>query len=156
MLSPEQQLDHALVRSKVVELRTQGYRAPEIANHLGLDQTTVNRHIKAAVEEFHKDITDVIRERTQTHDDRCEDLYSRIHAEIRHDPEFDPDKYRLAIAILERQSKLLGLDKAKVPGDNKNRQDWLAEATPAELEAEALRMGIPVPQKFITMGTNKS
>lgn len=99
----------------------------------------------------------LIQQRYLEHDARLEFLYDsvarRIHemANFPGGPVVDEKLVRAAVAVLDRQAKLHGLDAVK-PAGGRNNMDWLDESKPiADVLREAEALGLVVPDAFRTV-----
>lgn len=140
-------------REKVIALRQKGKTRAEIAKELDLTMTAVNAAIETTIVELRDGAPLLVEEMYHLHHERLEQLYAIVQKRIDAMVEFDSDVFKIALSILERQSKLHGLDKANAKqktkvGKTSRDSDWLDNATPSELIYEAESYGLTVPEKF--------
>jgi hypothetical protein len=133
----------ALVRARVIEMKTEGWSSRDIAKDVNLSETQVRHLIRQAVEAARAAERALITERYHVQDLRVEWLIEKIMGLIRTAPEFDERLLRQVIALFDRQAKLHGLDKNRTPST-----DWLSSAPPDELLRIAKERGIKLPEKF--------
>lgn len=135
----------------VLKMRHDGKVLREIATELGVSYTSVKSAVATYRVQMSAEMLEVADEYFQLHVDRLEGLWARVQKELTALPQFDEKVFKVAIQILERQAKLLGLDRgnraAGVPRTG-GQKDWLAEATPSELIAEIESYGLQVPERF--------
>lgn len=143
----EELLDDAEKTREVFDLRRDGLDAVEIAVRLGCGVQHVHRIMRTAVDRMRADEQTLIRERFFTHDARLEWLYKRLVEQINASPCFDEKLVRAAVTVLDRQARLLGLDRAKIQQVPES-QAWLDKATPEELVRMAEERGLKLPEKF--------
>lgn len=144
---PDEALDAA---ERIVQLRAEGRPTSEIAKTvLGEDTQATRRHVFRVIEKSVKaaydKMTDRIREAFVINDTRLEMLYSRVHAHAMSLTHFDDRVFRVLLMILERQSKLLGLDKGGDQRGSRTGRFLEADAKPTEICLAIERMGVKVP-----------
>lgn len=132
---------------QILELRAKGYRHSRIAEKLGINEETV----KARLEEAHKAardrLGDLVNQRQHEHDGRLEWLWSVCAAELEAG---NLSMIKSALTILERQSKLLGLDVRPMVGGNGYEDDkWYACAPVQAVLDAGEKMGMSI-QRFKT------
>lgn len=133
----------------VISLRAAGVPAKEIADSLGLSVPRVYQYLAEATTAARERNVDLVEEMFLLHQERLERLFRLAQAHIDKCETFDDRAFRVAILILERQARLLGLDKTpEKPGGKSGGYDWLENSTKEELIAEAERRGLRVPEKF--------
>lgn len=138
------ELDHWLKHREVVKLRSAGLTVREISEQMGAPQRTVYRWIAEAANAIRRENRSFTQEMFLAHVYRLERLYQIVQQRI-DEAGFSRDAVRAAIDILDRQSKLLDLDRSK---SYRGRNDWMDDAKDEELIAEARRLGLHVPEKF--------
>jgi hypothetical protein len=151
----EDNFEYWAMRQDVMERRARGESHESIAKDLGVQVRAVHRWIKEVVDEVRLRSVDYAEEMFVIHSNRLESLYQRVQKYIDEMVLFDEKMFRIAVLVLERQSKLLGLDKAGKPV-GADAYEWLKNATPDQLIQHAKDMGLRVPEKFsvpVHMGT---
>lgn len=145
-------------REKVMSLRMKGKTREEIAKELDLSVRSVDQAINTTITELRDAAPLIVEEMFSVHQLRLEALYQIVQKKIDEMLDFDERLFKVALSILERQSKLLGLDRDKVKTKTSRADryhettDWLEDATPSELIHEAESYGITVPEKFKLVG----
>jgi hypothetical protein len=133
-----------------VESRCKGENPAVTAARLGITGRQAYRILRAAAERTRDHMVEILEARLAEHDAKCEWLYDVCARKIQtlvDKNEFDANVIRAAIAVLERQAKLLGLDKTKLKQGPGNA-DWMDTADDAALVRAADRMGIKLPESF--------
>ena len=121
-------------RPQVMKLRLQGYSADEIALKLLLRPSTVRADLDRMAQEAERESPSKLSQR-QTHNGRLEMLWRAVQAAV---DAGNPQGISVALKVLERQSKLMGLDvdpKATVTLLAPNSAQWdtiLAQPTPSK------------------------
>lgn len=148
------------LHARVIDLRSQGLSVPKIVKRLAKEGTplvavTVYQLINEYAQSVRESILELGTNRFAEADARLEYLYRQVVRRLRKAavaPECDDAKYaaliRAALAVLERQARLLGLDKTKERGGTGN-SDWLEGKTPAQLVQLAGQWGIQLPERFV-------
>lgn len=143
-------LDHWLKHREVIRRRSAGQNVAEIAAEMGEPERTVYRWIAEATQAVRAENRSFVQEMFLISFHRLERLYEIIEKRLAKmatdDALFSRDVFRAAIDVIDRQSKLLGLDRNKV--GSKGRDEFLDGASDADLVAEADRLGIRLPEKF--------
>lgn len=143
-------------RERVIQMRNKGLTRAQIATACDLTLSQVNQAIETTILELRDGAPLLVEEMYHVHHERLEALFQLVQSKIdKMDPDvFDLDLFKAALSILERQAKLHGLDhdkknqkKTRV-GATDRGDDWLDNATPAELIHEAESYGLNVPEKF--------
>lgn len=143
---------------KVLDLLAEGKTHVEIAKLLGLSVRQVATRVREVVAEARENARDHVNLRFTQHDERLEYLYKmclkRINAmNLRQNADdewgFDDKAVRAAVAVLDRQARLLGLDRTVNTG-GQNFNSWLDNQSGADLERLAVQYGIDLPKKFET------
>jgi hypothetical protein len=137
----------AMTADAVLRMRAKGVPYSEIAEQTGMDVRSVRRLVQDEVQRVRAELAEDVAEMFVLHNERLEALYRITRTHIDNMAVFDDRPIKVALLILERQSRLLGLDKDAKPGRG-NTYDWLENATPTDLIAEAERRGIRIPEKF--------
>lgn len=148
---PTEEESDPILALHAYDLRRVGFSRQEIATAMGLDISTVERLLSKVLKELQVANASRAEEAYQLQDMRLEELYRRVHELIVKAEGFDDRLFKTAITILERQAKLLGLDKTTRSSPVKlaaRDQKWMDEATPSELVAEVESYGIEVPARF--------
>jgi len=130
----------------VLALRAQGKTYPEIGSALGLSPSQVREAIDEATAETRERISELADERMVTADARIEWLLDKVSKLIAEDQGFDEKKYKVAIALLERQARLLGYDRRTEPGAIGG--NWLDGQPPSKLRQIADDLGLKLPDAF--------
>jgi hypothetical protein len=129
----------------VIRLRAEGKSTIQIGEKLGVPDRTVRNWLAEASAELRAENRAFAAEMFTIHQQRCEDLYARVRKKLKN--QFSIDLVKVALLILDRQSRLLGLDRAG-RGNTPMSNDWLENATTQELIDRAKELGVPVPEKF--------
>lgn len=137
-------LDHEIKLKLVIRLRSEGKSSYQIGELLGVPDRTVRNWLNEATTMVRATNREFINEMFAIHQHRLEALYQEVVKKLAE--HFSTDLVKTAILLLDRQSKLLGLDSQRTRLNN----DWLEQATDDELIAEAKRLGVPIPQSFET------
>jgi hypothetical protein len=151
-LTSEDQRDAQTVL--VLRMLAQGQNNVQIAEALGITARQAAARIKEVVDQAREDAAAHVKLRFTQHDERCEYLYrcclKRINsANLKHSGEFDDKAIRAAVAVLDRQARLLGLDRTANTG-GQNFNVWLDNQSGADLERLARQYGIEIPRPFAT------
>lgn len=139
---------------KAWNMRQDGINLPDIAVALGIPASVIQAGLRAMSVLRSKEGLEQAEEFFQLHLDRLEKLWANVQDRINKLEAFDDRVFKLAIQILERQSRLLGLDRGTSGGGRvnnpgkKKEADWLEEATPMELVTEIESYGLEVPARF--------
>jgi hypothetical protein len=138
--------------SQIVSLRASGKSATDIAEAIGCDVRTVYRSIKDEAEKVRAGTAELVSSMFMLHQERLERLWAKAQERIDalEDTASSADfchAVRAAIMILERQARLLGLDREKAGGRGA-AADWLDTASEAELRVTAERYGLRIPEKL--------
>lgn len=148
------------VHTRIIELRAQGVSVPKIVEQLAKDDTPLAYNtVYQIVREYANAVRDEAlqrgEERFAEHDARYEYLYGQIQrrlARAAENDEYDDGKFaalvRAAVAVLDRQARLLGIDKVKTP-NSPAQHDWLDRATPGQLVELAQKFELKLPEKFV-------
>lgn len=143
-------------RDRVIKARALGKTSQEIADEEGIHPSSVDTLVREAAAEVRAKTNDFVEERFAMHDARYEYLYKIVQKKLDDASLADLHAFaglvRAAISVLERQSKLWGLDRAK-PDGGKGR-NWLDDASPAQLVKMAGEMGLTLPDKFVKGANN--
>ena len=100
-----------VARAKAWELRKVGLSEREIARQIGVSPATAHRYIARVVDELKADTLDVAREYRAVQLERLEDMYVRLQALLSsQSPGVKMGAIDRAVKLLERTSRLLGLD----------------------------------------------
>lgn len=146
--------------NQVIDRRARGESAEEIAHDLNVDVAVVYRTIRTVADQTRVSVLDKAAELFMVHERRLEQLYRVCQRKLDLMVDtglFDANVIRCALLILERQSRLFDLDRAKrgtagaaSPG---GRNDWIDKATDAELVRVAREQyGITIPERFVLDG----
>lgn len=137
---------------KALVYRREGKLYTEIGVLLGEPAVNVRRALAALRVATTNEALDVADEYFNLHIERLEALWATVSSTINALLGFDDRVFKVALAVLERQAKLLGLDRGsggRNPTPRPSRdKDWLSEATPSELIAEIESYGLEVPKRF--------
>ena len=121
-----------------------------VERETGLGREYVATLIREAAEELRKRNAEHVDAAFMQQDAAICDLYARCIACILTSPVFPEKAILCALKLMERRSRLLGLDKDKGPTKSGGGFAWLDKASPGDLEALAKSYGIPVPVPFAT------
>jgi hypothetical protein len=146
---PVRHLDHEIRLKLVIRLRSEGKSSYEIGQTLGVPDRTVRNWLSEASQQVRAENRQFTSEMFTIHQHRCESLYAMVRKRLEDPISFTTDLVKVALAILDRQSRLLGLDRTKNAGRT-NSNDWLENASTEELVQAARDAGIPVPESFNT------
>lgn len=141
---PANKLDRELMIKRVIALRSEGKSTDQIATVLDMPARTVRNWLSEATAEIKADNRDFLAEKFAIHNHRCEWLYQRVMKELKE--RFSTDLIKTLLLILDRQARLLGLDKSGQA--RKDINAWIESATDEQLIAEAKKYNIPIPEKF--------
>lgn len=143
----ETQLEWAERLEYVLRQRARGVPVSQIAKELGLNPRHIFTYLQQAAEDTRTRIQELCDQRFSEHDSRYEYIYRSLVVKLESvtDPKDFAAIARAAVTVLERQSRLLGLDRDK-PSGGGNRSDWLDSATPSEILSIAKNYGIAVPE----------
>ena len=156
---PQMDLAWAERRDRIVELRAKGMLPREIGPTVGMTENAVYQVLREAAEEVRDRMQERIEQRFMEHDARYEYMYRQVQDKL--SAAVSPDgvalmtlsEYagllRAAVAILERQAKLLGLDRNPGGAGGQRKGDWLDSATPKQLIDLAAKYGLDTPGKFV-------
>lgn len=145
---------------RVIELRAQGLSVPKIAKQIaqeGFDLScqTCYQIVREYAETVRENAVGWGEERFAEADARLEYLYAQIQERLAAaalNPLCDDGKFaglvRAAVAVLDRQARLLGLDRTKALGGT-GQHDWLDKTTPAQLAALAEKFDLKLPKQFV-------
>lgn len=135
---------------EILRLRAAGHTYSQIAQQTGVEERQAKRAVRDTVLAVRADLSDDVAEMFLLHHERLENLFRIVRERIENQPAFDDRPFKLAITILERQARLWALDRTGPAGNGKDKgtYDWLQNATPSDLIAEAERYGIKVPERF--------
>lgn len=152
---PDRQLEHHEQVLALLEKRAQGKSTKQAAIDLGISQQHAGALVREAIEQVKRDQADLITQRRLEHDAKLEYLYNVCLAHVQAlvaANAFDDKAIRCAVSILERQSRLWGLDLSGTK-TSEGRADWLDTASSSAVLAEAERYGLKVPEPFrVKMG----
>lgn len=130
----------------ILRLRAEGMGHVEIAAALGCTTSVVSAQLARAREQARRDMANIAGERLVVADARIEWMLDKVAKMIASDIGFDDKKYKVAIALLERQAKMLGYDRQ--PDPNKGTEDWMEKASKEKLVEYAEELGLSVPTTF--------
>lgn len=99
--------NHGVRKARALELRIEGYSQAEIAQLLGVNQSTVSRMIKGALQERAAKGVDGLRELEQERVDALQKVMWK------HAKQGDTHAAAVVTRLLDRRAKLLGLDAAR-------------------------------------------
>lgn len=156
MIDAARELDIATRMNNIVGRRARGQSPEEIAADLGLSVVYVCQMIREAAVHQRGAAESLVSEMFMLHHIRLEALYKVVQARIDvmvASNFFDARVIRSAIEILERQSKLLDLDRAKRGTEgaagNCGTLAWMDKMTNEELVKTAREQyGIVLPPTF--------
>lgn len=126
-----QQTKIAVRRETVARLHLEGQTERQIAAELDVSIATISADLKAARQEWQRQYAESYDAACALQLARVERLWFDIYPAIE---KGDLRAVEVAIRLLERQAKLLGLDKP----NKVEIHDWRAEATEAGLDPQAL------------------
>lgn len=136
------ELDHWLKHKEVIRRRAAGMGVEQIAVEMGVERRTIYRWIAEAANAIRSENKSFTQEQFLINYHRLERLYELIEQKLV-EVGFQRDVFRAAIDILDRQSRMLGLDRG-----GPSRGQWLETASNDDLVAEARRLGIKIPDNF--------
>lgn len=149
-------LEIAQQTEQVLAWIAEGLPHSEIAVKLGVKVAVVATRIREVIAQAREHAREHVQKRFTQHDERCEYLYKvclkrinsmHLRQNVADEWGFDDKAVRAAICVLDRQAKLLGLDRGgHVGGPNFN--SWLDNQSGVELEKLAAQYGIDLPKKF--------
>lgn len=144
--------DFVARNARIVKLRTEGKTPHETATLVGCDVRTVYRVIKDEADRCRAATGDLVDEMFMLHQERLERMWAAAQKRLDELSPLAPAAdwcaaVRAAIMIMERQSRLLGLDRERNLG-GANKADWLDGASEEELRATASRYGLHVPERL--------
>lgn len=142
---PEKCIDQWEKYRRVIDLRAQGKSLSEIGRELGVPAETAREIVGRAADWARDSLRARTDELFAVHDARLERLYNKVQSYIDSFEAFNPDMFRVALAVLAQQATLFGLNKNDKGGGNKKRNDWIQNATPTELIHAAEQAGLSVP-----------
>ena len=145
---PERNIDHHQEKADILRMRSGGLSMVEIAEQTGLSLATVMRRLKEIADDTRDRHVEIADEMFAVHQARLEALYRKINERIAQLEVFDDRVFRAAVMVLERQAKLLGLDREKRDTGRAGQNDWIESATADEVVRRAKELGINVPEKF--------
>jgi len=135
---------------RMLRLYAMGYGSTAIARELAVSHETVQKAIRKAAEEARERNAELVEERFLQQDQGLLRLYRHCMDRIETAAaagEYDKEAVKGIIMVMDRQAKLLGMDKAKATGA-KNLYGWLDTASETELNEAAERYGIALPKPF--------
>lgn len=139
-------------RLRLMEMVGEGKSVKYCCDELSISAPQYYKLLREAAEAVRDRTLDLITERFAMHDWRYEAMLRQVQARIDACPVEDHIAFaaliRAAIAVLERQAKLFGLDRAKNEG-GRNQNDWLDKAPASELVKMAKSLGVTIPAGFV-------
>lgn len=144
MADSTNEVEKMKMQEEILRLRTElcwSYRA--IADEVGTSIDNVRYYIKKYVNETKAKHLDMLDERFVSQDDTINYLLSLVLERLKLG--YDRDSIKLAITLLERQSKLHGLDRNS---KEMNQETWMEKASNEELVKYAESMGLRLPTNF--------
>lgn len=149
--SPATRLATAAESAEIVALAVRGEGVGRIAKTLGVPVHTVRNVCKREAVTIRQQTTDRAAVRYLRHDEILTRLIDRYYRDLC--LVWDKDKAAALIKLMERQSKLLGLDVAKTAALGSD--EWLAERTDAELvQVLEQRYKLTVPRDILEPSRN--
>lgn len=142
-------VDYAERDAEIIRLRREQRMVPrKICEVLGIHQVEIVRDVLAKyVKEVRARNVEIIETAFVEQNETIEHLLALVHKQLANG--YDRDAIKCAIMLLERQAKLLGLDRAMTSNAAaKNDKDWIEKASDTELIEEARRLGLPMPEQF--------
>lgn len=147
-------MDKALFEQRCLQAYARGQSVTEIARTEDVDRGTIYLVIKQAAESAREGNREYAEQAFVQQDLGLKLLIRRAHDAVEHaandsPPRFDKDAVRVLILLYERQSKLLGIDRARAFGE-RDRNEWLQTASDQELLKRAKALGIRVPDSIVS------
>lgn len=135
----------------------------------GISVRQVSRILRAGAEQVRADTAGIVAEQFHLQLARLERLYSIVEMEIQAYEEymiavrearaagtnitpvkFDERPFRVAVLIMDRQAKLLGLDRGGIGPSDRSPTRWLDEAPIEEVVSYAKQLKMNLPTEFRT------
>lgn len=141
-------------RAEILRLRVVGYNAKEIGDRLDstfggpLTRRQVDRVLRDIAEEQRAENEELCAQLRTEQNERLEWLYAVCAKRIAEAP--DEKMIRAAVLVLDRQSKLHGLD-ARGPtaaGSTSRDEEWIKKAPIDQVIKLGEQMGLTMPGKF--------
>ncbi len=147
---PEKNLDRSLLIDLVVKCRMEGRStADTVAMLFGLDTPSNRRQyfdlLDVATHQTYDRLADTCKQAFVIQNARLEELWRLAYARLGLLETFDEGVCRACIAILDRQAKLLGLDKDKDNRGSRKGRFLEPDALPSTICGELERRGITLP-----------
>ena len=156
---PEKAFDNVIRLDTMIKLRSQGMSVTEIATQTGNSPYYVHQMLREFARYVRDNTVELAEQRIAEQDARCEYLYRQVQKKLDEASLLDIKYYSqlvaAAIKILDRQARLLGLDRTRTAG-GANQMEWLDKATPKELEDIAKDYGLKLPRSFTDMTAGRN
>ncbi len=127
----------------ILDRYVSGLEPAAICKELGCDLLTVRSAIREAARQVRESLHDLLQERFMAQDCGLRKVIARAMAVL--EKGFCPKAASAVIAAYERQSRLLGLDRAKLD-DTHSSIAWMQKLTEQELRDRAKALGIKLPE----------
>ncbi len=137
-------------KGDVLNLRMKGVTPSEVAGKLNVPLAMVLGAIASLTEDARQENAGIAAELFMLSNLRTEQLWAHVQKWLDAAQSFDDRLVKCAIAVLERQAKLNGIDRAG--GKTVTDSDWIDQASPAEVVAYAKRLGITFPDHILVPG----
>lgn len=132
--------DHNFSATKILQvLQREGYKNAPITIQ------GISHVIKEYSRKAREAIQDTVDQRFVEHDETLDDMMSRCKQQLMR-VGFDVNILKCMILIMERQARLLGLDKTVTHHPNVN--EFLATASDEQVREECRRLGIIYPEQM--------
>lgn len=140
----------ARMESEILTRRMQGERSDEIATAMQVPHGNVLAAIARLTEQARQESADMAAELFMLANLRLEKLWRTVQKWLDAMETFDDKLVRCAVSVLERQAKMNGLDKqgSRFVADD----EWIDNATPAEVVAHAKKLGLSLPEHVVIQG----
>lgn len=165
---PEVELGVARRNYDLIQDAIKGLRVYELMEKYALSDRQVSRILRDAAQAVREQATDLVAEAFHRQHERLERMYRLVEFELQAYEEymlivrgaqvaganvtpvkFDDRPFRVAVAIFERQARLLGLDVGK-DRDTKGPTGWLDQAPIQQVVDYAKQLKMNIPTQFET------
>lgn len=148
--SVEVRFDVARRDADLIEDAIKGWKPRQLQDKYKLSDRQVSRILRDAAVRVREDAADLIAEAFHRQHERLERLYSLVEIALQEyeNPDtrggFDDRPFRVAVAIFDRQAKLMGMDRGGTKAD-KSVTGWMDGAPIEQVVdyAKSLKMNIP-------------
>lgn len=130
--NPATRLATATERADIIALACRGESCARIARTLNVPLNTVRDTCKFAAMDIRANTQELVAVRHREHDQLMQRLIERLRSDLlSRDGGFCKDRLTCLIKLLERQSRLLGLDASRTAA--LGADEWLADKSDGEL-----------------------